>query len=45
MRKFWFKLFGETNILLWFWGLTVAIYLTVIALIGWAAIHFIIKYW
>ncbi len=45
MRKFWFKLFGETKILFWIWGLTVVSYLTVVILLAWAAIHFITKYW
>lgn len=45
LSKFLFKTFGETNILIWIWGLTAVSYLTVVILLAWAAIHFITKYW
>ncbi len=45
MRKFWFKLFGETKIIFLFFYLIIFFYLTSIFLAIWAAIHFITKYW
>ena len=48
MSKFkdWlFRVFGETNSILWFVGMVWAIQLALVIGIIWVAVHFICKYW
>lgn len=45
LDKIKWKLFGETKILFWFIGIISFVSMSVIGILIWIAIHFIIKCW
>jgi hypothetical protein len=45
MRKWLFKIFGETNAFLWFYGLFSFLYLAFFVCFIYVVYHFASKYW